>query len=58
MEKNVQALADDMLENIIGGVELGNTYTHICRSCPTVWRDELPESSCPFCHTPNTSQPA
>ncbi len=56
MEKNVQALDDNMLENIIGGVELGAIYTHICRSCPSVWRDDQPESSCPICHTPNTAQ--
>ena len=56
MEKNVQALDDNMLENIIGGVELGAIYTHICRSCPSVWRDDQPESNCPICHTPNTAQ--
>ncbi len=56
MEKNVQSLDDNMLENIIGGVELGAIYTHICRSCPSVWRDDQPESNCPICHTPNTAQ--
>ena len=47
--KKVQALNDDLLENIIGGISLRGVFRHTCRDCQNVWYNEQGTSACPRC---------
>ena len=38
--KKAQALDDDLLENIIGGISLRGVFRHTCRDCQNVWYNE------------------
>ena len=46
--KKVQALNDDLLENIIGGISLR-------RDCQNVWYNEQGTSACPRCGSSKTN---
>ena len=47
--KKAQALDDDLLENIIGGISLRGVFRHACRDCQNVWYNEQGTSACPRC---------
>ena len=53
--KKVQALDDDLLENIIGGISLRGVYKHTCNDCRNAWTDEQRTSACPTCGSSNTN---
>ena len=54
-QKKAQALDDDMLESIGGGIELRGYYHHSCLECNHTWDDAQRNSSCPSCGSNNTS---
>lgn len=35
--RKMQALNDDLLENIIGGISLRGIFKHTCNECQNVW---------------------
>ena len=50
-----QAIDDDLLENIIGGISLRGVYKHTCSDCQNVWYNEQRTSACPGCGSSNTT---
>ena len=53
--KKAQALDDDLLENIIGGISLRGVFRHTCRDCQNVWYNEQGTSACPRCGSSKTN---
>ena len=49
MEKKIQKLDDNLLENTIGGIKLRGFYSHVCDECHHSWHVERRDIACPSC---------
>ncbi len=56
MDKNIEKLNDEMMDQVAGGMELRGYYHHQCQVCFESWTDTNREAvTCRACGEPNVS---